>query len=101
MTTMTKTPKTGRAELERKTEEFLATDLYVRKVELMQTLVAGNQAKVRELIQKEKRKAQPDKSKIERLRAEIQRLFKFRNDYERDRIDQTLAALKVYTPSVR
>jgi len=44
---------------------FLATQLHIRKVELMQTLIARNQSKVRDLIREEKTKSDPNLRKTE------------------------------------
>ena len=56
-------------------EAFLANEDHIRKVELMQTLVARNQAMVRDIIKQEKSKQNPDAKKIGKLREEIDRLY--------------------------
>lgn len=84
-------------EIQMQAEEGLATDICIRKVEMMHTLIARNQAKVREFIIREEQKAEPDASKIKMLRSEISNLFKRRERFHRDEIDQTLADLKTYS----
>jgi hypothetical protein len=80
----------------KKVEAFLANEDHIRKVELMQTLVARNQAMVRDIIKQEKSKQNPDAKKIGKLREEIDRLYSLRDGYEKDKIDETLATLKAY-----
>ena len=82
----------------KKVAAFLAPQLHIRKVELMQTLIARNQSKVRDLIREEKTKSDPNLRKTEAWRAEIRRLGRLNEEFEEDQIDQVLAELTAYDP---
>jgi len=90
--------KSMEEEIQREAQEGLATDIYIRKVDLMQTLIARNQAKVQVFIDAEEAEAHPNGVKIEELRFEIERIEDMRKRFKSDQIDETLEELKNYNP---